>query len=105
MQDRREQFRIDTREPGKHVRVDLVRFTNTVGDHSKISRIGHDDLVAPLPQQLAHPPRVSSHLDGDARGRKILKMTGRRLGRRSQTALVQYLSISSHPTATPAPLS
>ena len=46
--DRREQFRIDTRKPGKHVSVNLIRLANAVGDHSKIARIGHDHLVAPL---------------------------------------------------------
>src|SRR5580658_10363683 len=99
MYDRREQFRIDTREPGEHVRIDLVRLANAVCDHSKIARIGHDHLVTPLPKQLTHPPRVSPHFDGDARRRKILKMASHRLGCRPQTALGEYLSIGSQYTA------
>ncbi len=88
-----------------HVRVDGVRRANTVNDHPKIAWIGNDHLVTPLGRQLTYPPRVGSDLDGNARWRKILKMTGHRFGRRSHTALRQHVSIWPQYTAVAEPIS
>jgi hypothetical protein len=69
MLHRRQQLRVDPRQPGQRPGIQAIIFSATFSDQAHAVRMRHNHFVPQLAQQPAYPRRVHPRLQGDRTAR------------------------------------
>ncbi|MGB7847158.1 MAG: hypothetical protein WBL63_16195 [Candidatus Acidiferrum sp.] len=92
MSHRRQQLRINARQPRQSSRIQAVVFLAALPDQSHVTRMRHDGLVPQFAQPPADPRRMHPGFERNAAARHTAKHLAHRFRSRTQPLFQQHVA-------------